>query len=110
MINEILNFTSSNRVEQLYLEKYNRYENLFLNTHLFNKSCEDHIEELKKRFEEESDDLILLVVEYILPKEKPDNLPEEIWKTYQENYKNIWGFKILNPKNFHNERKNINTS
>ncbi len=94
MITEILNFTSSNRVEQIYLEKYNRYENLILNTFLHSKNVGDYINELKEVFSEESDDLILLVVKYILPN-KPENIDDDTWKTYQENFTNVWGFKIL---------------
>ena len=66
MITEILNFTTSNRVEQIYLEKYNRNENLMINTHLHSQNVEDYINELKERFSEESDELILLVVKYII--------------------------------------------
>ena len=53
MITEILNFTTSNRVEQIYLEKYNRNENLMINTHLHSQKVEDYINELKERFSEE---------------------------------------------------------
>ncbi len=99
MITEILNFTPSNRVEQIYLEKYNRYENLILNTFLHSQNVGDYINELKEVFSEESDDLILLVVKYILPN-KPENIDDDTWKTYQENFTNVWGLKILNPKLF----------
>jgi hypothetical protein len=99
MITEILNFTTSNRVEQIYLEKYNRNENLMINTHLHSQKVEDYINELKERFSEESDELILLVVKYVLPN-KPENIDDDTWKTYQENFTNVWGFKILYPKLF----------
>jgi len=100
MITEVLNFTTSSKIEQIYLEKYNRVENLLINSYLGKQTCDEHIEELKDRFKDESDDLILLVVKYILPSEKPKNINDEIWKIYSENNQNTWGFKILNPKLF----------
>lgn len=99
MITEILNFTTSNRVEQIYLEKYNRNEVLHINTHLHKENCEDYISSLKERFKDETDDLTLLVVKYVLP-DKPEIIDTDTWKTYQENFSNMWGFKILNPKLF----------
>lgn len=78
MITEILNFTTNNRVEQIYLEKYNRYENLIINTYLFNQNIDDYITKLKETFSTETDDLILLVVKYILPN-KPENIDDEDW-------------------------------
>ena len=103
MITEILNFTTSNKVEQIYLDKYHRHENIILNTNLHNKNVDDHINELNERFSTESDDLILLVVKYEPPTEKPPfpyNIDHEWWENYKEICKNIWGFKILNPKLF----------
>lgn len=99
MITEILNFTTSKRVEQIYLEKYNRYEVLHINTHLHNQNCEDYITSLKEKFKNETDDLTLLVVKYVLPN-KPETMDDDTWKTYQEIFSNVWGFKILNPKLF----------
>ena len=100
MITEILNFTTSNRVEQIYLEKYNRFENLMINTHLHSQNIDDYIGELKNRFSEETDDLTLLVVKYVQPTNKPDGVADEWWETWKETCKNVWGFKILNPKLF----------
>ena len=99
MITEILNFTTSNRVEQIYLEKYNRYEVLHINTHLHKQNSEDYITSLKEKFKNETDDLTLLVVKYVLPN-KPETMDDDTWKTYQEIFSNVWGFKILNPKLF----------
>lgn len=99
MITEILNFTTSNRVEQIYLKKYNRNEVLHINTHLHKQNSEDYITLLKERFKNETDDLTLLVVKYVLP-DKPETIDDNTWKTYQENFSNVWGFKILNPKLF----------
>ena len=99
MITEILNFTTSNRVEQIYLEKYNRNEVLHINTHLHKQNSEDYITSLKEKFKNETDDLTLLVVKYVLPN-KPETMDDDTWKTYQENFSNVWGFKILNPKLF----------
>lgn len=99
MITEILNFTTSKREEQVYLEKYHRYEKLMINTHLTNQNVDDYIARLKETFSIETDDLILLVVKYILPN-KPENTDEETWKIYQEYFSNVWGFKVLNPKLF----------
>lgn len=99
MITEILNFTTSNRVEQIYLEKYNRYEVLHINTHLHKQNSEDYITSLKEKFKDEIDDLTLLVVKYVLPN-KPETIDDDTWKTHQENFSNVWGFKILNPKLF----------
>ena len=28
----------------------------------------------------------------------PETIDDDTWKTYQENFSNVWGFKILNPK------------
>jgi len=99
MITEILNFTTSNRVEQIYLEKYKRIEVLHINTHLHKQNIEDYITSLKERFKDVTDDLTLLVVKYVLPN-KPEEIDSYTWKTYQENFSNVWGFKILNPKLF----------
>ena len=99
MITEILNFTTSNRVEQIYLKKYNRNEVLLINTHLHKQNIEDYITSLKEEFKDETDDLTLLVVNYVLPN-KPETIDDDTWKTYQENFSNVWGFKILNPKLF----------
>ena len=99
MITEILNFTTSNRVEQIYLEKYNRNEILLIDTHLHKQNSEDYITSLKEIFKNEIDDLTLLVVKYVLPN-KPETIDDDTWKTYQENFSNVWGFKILNPKLF----------
>jgi hypothetical protein len=38
-------------------------------------------------------------IKYDLPN-KPENIDDDTWKTYQENFTNVWGFKILNPKLF----------
>ena len=100
MITEILNFTTSGKVEQIHLEKYNRVENLYIDSYLGNQTCEEHIEELKDRFKGETDDLVLLVVKYVLPSEKPKDIDNEIWRIHSENNQNTWVFKILNPKLF----------
>ena len=100
MITEVLNFTTSSKVEQIYLEKYNRVENLLINSFLGNQTCEERINALKDKFKDEPDDLILLVVKYVLPSEKPKDIDTEIWRIYSENNQNTWGFKILNPKLF----------
>jgi hypothetical protein len=100
MITEILNFTTSKRVEQIYLEKYIRYETVDVNTHLHNQNVEDYIISLKDKFSVETDDLILLVVKYEPPEKKPNNLDDDWWETWKETCKNLWGFKILNPKLF----------
>lgn len=100
MITEILNFTSSKRFEQIYLEKYHRYETLMLNTHL-QVTVDEHINKLKERFSTETDDLILLVVKYILPNRPDSNhIDDDMWERYKEHFTNVWGFKILNPKLF----------
>lgn len=99
MITEILNFTTSERVEQIYLEKYNRYEVLHVHTYLHKQNIEDYISSLKEKFKDEIDDLTLLVVKYVLPN-KPETIDGDTWKIHQENSNNVWGFKILNPKLF----------
>ena len=99
MITEILNFTTSNRVEQIYLKKYNRYEVLHVYTHLHKQNIEDYVTSVKEKFKDETDDLTLLVVKYVLPN-KPETIDDDTWKIHQENSNDVWGFKILNPKLF----------
>jgi len=73
MITEVLHFTSDYLTAPIYLEKYNRVENVLLNTILFNgKTCEDYINDLKNKYIHESEDFLLLVVKYIPPKERPN--------------------------------------
>ena len=102
MITEVLNFITNQKAEQVFLKKYNRVENLLINSNLGEQSCEEHVDELKVRFKDEPDDLILLVVKYILPSEKPKDIGDEVWKTHSKNSKNTYGFKVLNPKLFNN--------
>ena len=47
MITEILQFSTSNKVEEIYIEKYNRIENVILNIHLHDKNVNDYIDKLK---------------------------------------------------------------
>jgi hypothetical protein len=61
----------SSSVTSVILKEYNRQETLILNTNLHNKKCEEYIEELKNKFKDEPDDLILLVVKRVLPEKSP---------------------------------------
>lgn len=49
MITEILNFTTSGKVEQIHLEKYNRVENLLINSYLGNKGESLVIKSVKQK-------------------------------------------------------------
>lgn len=102
MITQILNFTSKKRLLQVYLKEYHRYETVSVNTHLHDtRTCDEHIEILKERFIDEPDDLILVVVKYNSPKVAPMFFQDKkAWKIWRDNNKNVWGFKILNPKMF----------
>ena len=104
MITEILNFTTSNRVEQIYLKKYNRNEVIHINTHLHKQNSEDYITSLKELFKDETDNLTLLVVKYVYSPNKLETIDDDTWKTYQENFSNVWGFKILNPKSWEQQQ------
>ena len=100
MIKKILNFTTNNKVGQIYLKEYNRMVVLDINTHLHDQTCENYINKLKDKHKDDPDDLSLIVVEYQLPKNKPDSITGDVWNNYKKMFSNIWGFKIINPKLF----------
>jgi hypothetical protein len=61
----------SSSVTQVILKEYNYQVVLMLNTNLHNQNSEDYIENLKNRFKDEPDDLILLAVKRVLPEKSP---------------------------------------
>jgi hypothetical protein len=76
MITEVRYSSSKDRVIKIIVN--NTIETVYVNTYLNNKSIDVHIEELKKRFEDESNDLILLVVKYELPNGCPNYMKSTV--------------------------------
>lgn len=72
MITEIIRIESPDKITTALIKDHNRFEKVHLSTNLHEKSVEDHIKELEKRFEDSSDDLILVVVKLIVPEKCPD--------------------------------------
>jgi hypothetical protein len=71
MITEVIRSETSERLAQMLVEKYHRYENVTVSTNLGDGDVEETISKIKEMNEKDADDQILLVVKYMPPKENP---------------------------------------
>ncbi len=100
MITEVFNFVSNTPIYPAILIKYNRLENIRVDSYLHNTDINDYVEQIKNRLMSEPDSLILIIVQYIPPIQQLTNLDDASYLSYKDVNKNRWGFKVLNPKLF----------
>jgi hypothetical protein len=102
MINKIIHIDSKEPVTLVPLREYATHELVHL-SYLYDMECETEIQRILNTFKNSPEDLILLVVRFVLPENRPSWIRnKKRWEQYKEFNKNRWGFKVLNPKLYGN--------
>lgn len=99
MIKKIIHIDTKNPViVNVPLREYATHQTVSL-SNLHDMKCETKIQRIIDEFKNSSEDLILLVVRFVLPENRPSGIrSKKQWEQYKDYNKNRWGFKIINPK------------
>jgi hypothetical protein len=97
MITKIIHTNTREPVANILLREYAAYETIVVKN-LHNQECETFIRRVLDIYKDSSENLVLLVVRFIIPENRPKWIAKKLWESYKEYNKNCWGFKVLNPK------------
>jgi hypothetical protein len=102
MITKIIHIDTKEPVTTVPLREYAAHQIVHL-SYLYNMNCETKIQCILNEFKNSTEDLILLVVRFVLPENRPSWIrSKKYWEQYKEHNKNRWGFQIINPKLYGN--------
>jgi len=102
MITKILHIDTKDPVVNVPLWEYATHQTVHL-SHLYDMKCETKIQWIIDEFKNSAEDLILLVVRFVLPENRPSWIrSKKYWEQYKEHNKNRWGFQIINLKLYGN--------